>query len=152
MQSLESVGRSAGLERAAAQQVCAALFNCIGNAHYLFRRLDRAGAGYELEVAAAHCNAVRYLNNAVVRVELAIGLFERLGYARNAFNNVQPAYKVDIQRRSIAHEANNSLILAVGYVGAHVLAFEPGDEVVHFFLSDILFKYKNHCRHLLNLF
>lgn len=75
LEALEIVRGGSGLERAAAQQLRARLFDVIRNPHDLLFGLDGARACDHREVAAADLHAA-HIDDGIVRMELAVAAFE----------------------------------------------------------------------------
>ena len=85
--ALVGIRGGAGLVRAATQHRGAGRFAALGDSDEVVA-LDRAGAGDDLEVAAADLDAASEVDHGVCGVELAIGLFERLRDPLNALDDV----------------------------------------------------------------
>ena len=141
--SLKGVGRGAGLERAAAQQGSACRLYPLGAVGDLLLALDAAGPGDDRKVAAADFDAL-YVDNAVVRVELAVGLFVGLGHAAAGLYHRVCQHPAFCNGLGIADETQNMGVAALGIVDlqAHILQFVA--ELAHLYVGCILFEYDDH--------
>ena len=141
--TLKRVGGGAGLERTAAQQGSAGCLDALGAVGDLLLALDAAGAGDDRKVAAADLDAL-HVDNAVVRVELAVGLFVGLGHAAAGLHHrvcQHPAFRNGL---GIADQTQNMGVAALGIVDlqAHILQFVA--ELAYLYLRCVLFEYDDH--------
>ncbi len=113
--SLEGVGGGAGLECTAPQQGSTCSLDPLCTVGDLLFALDAAGACNNSKVAAADLHAA-HIDNAVVRVELTVGLFVGLRHpAAGLYHGVcqHPALRNGL---GVADEAENVGIAAFGVV------------------------------------
>ena len=143
LESLKIIGRGAGLERAAAQHVCARGLHGLGDRNDLLLGFDRAGTCDHAEVAAADLH-VAHLNDHVVRVELAVAALERLRYALDGVNDTQALDEIHVNARRIADQSQHGLIRALGNVNAQSLIFEPADELLALVRFCPMLEYDDH--------
>src|SRR5437762_5257763 len=87
--ALEGVRRSARLESAAAQDLCAGLGDAFSDGKNLFARFDRAGAGGDYDFRAADANTPAEIDEGALGLELAAGELERLGDAHDLADAVE---------------------------------------------------------------
>ena len=141
--ALKGVGGGAGLECAAAQQGSTGSLDPLGTVGDLFLALDAAGAGDDREVSAADLNAV-HINDAVVRVEFAVGLFVRLRYAAAGLHHRVCQHPAFGHGLGVADQAQNVALTALGVVNlqAHVLQFVA--ELADLYVRGVLFEYDDH--------
>ena len=143
LETLEVIRRRAGLERAAAQQLCARLLHIVGNAHDLFFRLDRAGTCDHREVAAADFDAAD-IDNRIVRMELAVAAFERVGDAAHGVDDIEACNQVHVDGFRVADESEDGLIIALRNMDAEILGFEPADQLVTAGFTYVRFQNNDH--------
>ena len=141
--TLKRVGGGAGLERTAAQQGSACRLYPLGTVGDLLLALDAARPGDDCKVSAADLDAL-HVDDAVVRVELAVGLFVGLGHAAaGLYHRVcqHPAFRNGL---GIADQTQNMGVAALGIVDLqpHILQFVA--ELPHLYVGGILFEYDDH--------
>ena len=141
--ALEGVGRSAGLERTAAQQGSTGRLHTLGAVGDLVLALDAAGARDDGKVAAADLHAV-HIDDAVVRVELAVGLLVGLGHAAAGLHHRVRQHPALGHGLGVADQAQNVALAALGVVDlqAHILQFVA--ELAYLYLGGVLFQYDDH--------
>ena len=143
LQALKVVGRGAGLERAAAQDVRTGGLDGLRDRDDLLLGLDGAGPGDHDEVAAADLHAAD-IHDGVVRVELAVAALEWLGHALDTVNDAEAADQIHIHAGRVADEAEHGLIFALGNVDGQALTLEPVDELLALCGFHAMFEYDDH--------
>ena len=143
LQALEIVGRGAGLERTAAQNVRTGGLDGLRDRDDLLLGLDGAGAGDHDEVAAADLHAI-HVDDGVVRVELAVAALEGLGHALDAVDDAEARDQVHVHAGRVADEAEHGLVFALGNVDGQALALEPVDELLALCCFHAMFEYDDH--------
>ena len=141
--SLEGVRRGAGLERAAAQQGSTGVLHALGAVGDLLFALNAARACDDREIAAADLHAV-HVDDAVVRVELAVGLLVRLGYAAAGLDDGVGQHPALGNGLGIADEAEDVGVAALGVVDLQAHALQLAAELMHLHLGGVLFQYNDH--------
>ena len=132
--TLKRVGGGAGLERTAAQQ------GAVGD---LLLALNATRPGDDCKVAAADLDAF-YVDNAVVRVEFAVGLFVGLGHAAAGLHHrvgQHPAFRNGL---GIADQTQNMGVAALGIVDLQPHIFQLVAELAYLYVGCILFEYDDH--------
>ena len=140
---LEGVGRGAGLERAAAQQGSTGGLHALGTVGDLFLALDAAGARNDREIAAADLHAV-HIDDAVVRMELAVGFLVRLGHAAAGLDHRVRQHPALSNGLGVADEAEDVGVAALGVVDLEAHAFQLAAEFVDLYVGGVLFQYDDH--------
>ena len=140
---LEGVGRGAGLERAAAQQGSTGGLHALGTVGDLLLALDAAGARNDREIAAADLHAV-HVDDAVVRVELAVGFLVRLGHAAAGLDQRVRQHPALSNGLGVADEAEDVGVAALGVVDLEAHAFQLAAEFVDLCVGGVLFQYDDH--------
>ena len=125
LQTLEGVGRGAGLISAAAEQACTARLYAVGNAQCLLLALDAAGAchhGDLLAPADLHAAAV---DDGIGGVKQAVGPLIGGGHAGDVVDPGVGQHVALIDLGGIAHQAEHIVILAgdQGHIQALLLEF-----------------------------
>ena len=125
LQTLEGVGRGAGLISAAAEQACTARLYAVGNAQCLLLALDAAGAchhGDLLAPADLHAAAV---DDGIGGVEQAVGPLIGSGHAGDVVDPGVGQHVALIDLGGIAHQTEHIVILAgdQGHIQALLLEF-----------------------------
>ena len=138
MQALKIIGRGAGLEGAAAQKTCTAGFYRGGNRFHLLFGFHRAGPGDKLKMAAADLDTVDDPDYRVFGMKLPVRFFEGLGNPGHILHDVKPADQVGVDAGGITDQADNRLVLTYGHMCADIVGFQPADQMIHFFLADVL--------------
>ena len=140
---LKGVGGSAGLERTAAQQGSTGCLDALGAVGDLLLALDAAGAGDDGEAAAADLHAF-HVDDAVVRVELAVGLLVRLRHAAAGLDHGVCQHPALGDGLGVADEAEDVGVAALGVVDLQAHAFQLGAEFMDFLFGGVLFEYDDH--------
>ena len=141
--SLEGVRRGAGLERAAAQQGSTGFLHALGAVGDLLFALDAARACDDCEIAAADLHAV-HVDDAVVRVELAVGLLVGLGYAAAGLDDGVGQHPALGNGLGVADEAEDVGVAALGVVDLQAHALQLAAEFVDLCVGGVLFQYDDH--------
>ena len=141
--TLKGVGRGAGLECTAAQQGSARRLYPLGAVGDLLLALDAAGPGDDCKVAAADLDAL-YVDNAVIRVELAVGLFVGLGHAAAGLHHRVCQHPALCNGLGVADETQNMGVAALGIVDLQTHILQLVAELAHLYVGCILFEYDNH--------
>ena len=120
--ALETVGRAARLERAAAQNRCAGFFDRPGRFQQLLAAFDGARPGHQDDLIAADLDAID-INHGVGGMELAAGQLERL---QDAHRFLHPFHHVELfalYDRLFTHHADHRARFALTQVHfiAHAL-------------------------------
>ena len=141
--SLEGVRRGAGLERAAAQQGSTGGFDPLCTVGDLLLALDAAGACNDRKVSAADLDAV-HIDDAVIRMELAVGLFVGLRHTAAGLHHRVCQHPAFGHGLGVADQAQNVAFTALGVVDlqAHILQFVA--ELAYLYFGCILFQYDDH--------
>ena len=84
------------------------------------------------------------IDDGVLGVELAVGVFEGFLYAPHGLDDVQRTQKVDIHHRSVAYEPHDGGVRAAAHVDIQPQPLYPADEVVHLFFVGIVLDYDYH--------
>ena len=126
--ALVGVGGGAGLVGSAAQHGGAGGLDRAGDLDEV-PALDGAGAGHDLEVAAAHLDAEAAVYDGVLWVELAVGLLEGLGHALDALDDVHALEQERVDLRGVADDADDGLVLAARDVGLEPAVLDPLNEM-----------------------
>ena len=137
---LEGVRRGAGLERAAAQQGSTGVLHALGAVGDLLFALNAARACDDREIAAADLHAV-HVDDAVVRVELAVGLLVRLGYAAAGLDDGVGQHPALGNGFGVADEAEDVGVAALGVVDLQAHALQLAAEFVDLCVGGVLFQY-----------
>ena len=140
---LEGVGGSAGLERTAAQQGSTGCLDALGAVGDLLLALDAAGAGDDSEAAAADLHAL-HVDDAVVRVELAVGLLVGLRHAAAGLDHGVCQHPALCDGLGVADEAEDVSVAALGVVDLQAHAFQLGAEFMDLLFGGVLFEYDDH--------
>ena len=143
LEALEIVRRRSWLERAAAQQLRARLFDVIRNPYDLLFGLDGARARDHREVAAADFDAA-HVDNGIVRMELAVAAFEGVGHAANGVDNIEARNQIHVDRLGVADQTKDGLIIALRNMHAKILGFEPANQLVTAGFTYIRFQNYDH--------
>ena len=141
--TLKGVGRGTGLERTAAQQGSACRLYPLGAVGDLLLALNAARPGDDCKVATADLDTL-HVDNAVVRVELAVGLFVGLGHAAaGLYHRVcqHPALRNGL---GIADQTQNMGVAALGIVDLQPHILQLVAELAHLYVGGILFEYDDH--------
>ena len=141
--ALEGVGGGAGLECTAAQQRSTGGLHALGAVGDLLFTFNAAGPGDDRKVAAADLHAV-HVDDAVVRVELAVGLFIRFGHAAAGLHHGVGQHPAFGNGLGVADEAQNMGIAALGVVDLQAHALQLVAELAHLYVGGILFQYDDH--------
>ena len=141
--TLEGVGGGAGLEGTAAQQGSTGVLHALGAVGDLLFALDAARACDDREVAAADLHAV-HVDDAVVRVELAVGLFVGLGHAAAGLDDGVGQHPALGDGLGVADEAEDVGIAALGVVDLQAHALQLAAEFVDLDVGGVLFQYDDH--------
>jgi len=128
--ALVGVGGGAGLIGATAEHRGAGSLDLAGDADEVVA-LDRAGAGDDVERAAAHFHAMPAVHDRVERVELAVGALEGLGDALDSLDDVHALDEVGVNLGRVAHEADDRGVVTLRDVGGQALALDPAHEMVY---------------------
>ena len=145
LQALEGVGGGAGLERAAPEHGGSGGLHALSHRDDLLLALHGTGAGDHGEVAPAHQALVRaHLNDGVLGVKLAVGIFIGLRHPLHILHDIQSTDEVAVQLAGVADDADDGGVVAGGQVGAQILALDPVDQVVHLLLLDFRFDNDDH--------
>ena len=132
LQALEGVGGGAGLERAAPEHGGSGGLHALSHRDDLLLALHGTGAGDHGEVAPAHQALVRaHLNDGVLGVKLAVGIFIGLRHPLHILHDIQSTDEVAVQLAGVADDADDGGVVAGGQVGAQVLTLDPVDQVVY---------------------
>ena len=140
---LEGVGGSAGLERTAPQQGSAGCLDALGAIGDLLLALDAAGAGDDGKAAAADLHAF-HVDDAVIRVELAVGLLVGLRHAAAGLDHRVCQHPALGDGLGVADEAENVGVAALGVVDLQAHAFQLGAEFMDLLFGGVLFEYDDH--------
>ena len=140
---LEGVGGGAGLERAAPQQGSPGGLHPLGTVGDLFLALDAAGARNDGKVAAADLHAL-HVDDAVVRVELAVGFLVRLRHAAAGLDHGVCQHPALGDGLGVADEAEDVGVAALGVVDLQAHALQLAAELMHLHLGGVLFQYNDH--------
>ena len=132
-QPLEGVGRGARLERAAAQQVRARLFDGLRHGDDLLLAFHGARPRDHAEITAADLH-IAHLDDGVLRVELPVAAFERVADLLDRFHDIQAADEIHIYTARIADQAEHGMIRADGNMHAELLRLQPVDQLAALFL------------------
>ena len=143
LQALKVVGRGAGLERAAAQDVRAGGLDGLCDRDDLLLGLDGARPRDHDEVAAADLHAAD-LDDGVLRMELAVAALEGLSHALDAVDDAEAADQVHVHAGRVADEAEHGLVFSLGNVDGQALTLEPVDELLALCCFHAMFEYDNH--------
>ena len=114
--ALEGIGRGSGLERASAEDRAAMNLHGFGDDHALLFAFDGARTRHDGERPAADLHSAD-LDDAVFRMELAVRLLERFGYAFDLFDFIERFEEADIDGRGVAAEADDRLIGTDAHMG-----------------------------------
>ncbi len=104
----------------------------------LLLALDAAGACNDGKVSAADLHAV-HINDTVVRVELAVGFFVRLGHAAAGLHHGVRQYPALGNGLGVADEAENMGVAALGVVDLQAHALQLAAELMHLYVGGICF-------------
>ena len=143
LEPLKIVGRGAGLERAAAQDVRAGGLDRLRDRDDLLLRLHGARPRNHDEVATADLH-VADLNDGVLRVELAVAALEGLAHALDAVDDAEAADQIHVHVGRVADETEHGLIFALGNVDDQPLSLEPVDELRALCRFHAMFEYDDH--------
>ena len=141
--TLKRVGRGAGLERAAAQQGSACRLYPLGAVGDLLLALNAARPGNDRKVAAADLDTL-HVDNAVVRVEFAVGLFVGLGHAAAGLYHRVCQHPALCNGLSVADQTQNMGVAALGIVDLQTHILQLVAELAHLYVRCILFEYDDH--------
>ena len=141
--TLKRVGGGAGLERTAAQQGSACRLYPLGAVGDLLLAFNAARPGDDCKVAAADLDAF-HVDNAVVRVELAVGLLIRLGHAAAGLHHRVCQHPALRNGLGIADQTQNMGIAALGIVDLQPHIFQLVAEFAYLYVGCILFEYDDH--------
>ncbi len=129
-QALEGVGRGTGLKGPAPEHGGPAGLYRLCDGHHLLLRFHRAGSRHDGEAAAANLG-IAHLDDGILRVELAVGVFVGLLDPLYVLHNVQGGDEVNIQLGGVPHQAQDGVGLPDAFVDAHPLFLEPADKALH---------------------
>ena len=141
--TLKRVGGGAGLERTAAQQGSACRLYPLGAVGDLLLAFNAARPGDDCKVAAADLDAL-YVDNAVVRVEFAVGLFVGLGHAAAGLHHRVCQHPALCNGLGVADETQNMGVAALGIVDLQTHILQLVAELAHLYVGCILFEYDDH--------
>ena len=144
LQTLEIIGGSARLERAAAEHGCARRLDALRDKDNLLLALHRAGARNQAEVSVADLDLRRHLNHRVVRMELAVCLLEGLRDPLHSLDNVKALHLILINAGGVTDHADNILIITLRDVGLQTLSLNPVYQIVYFFRLGLAVDDDNH--------
>ena len=143
LQALERIGRSSGLERAAAEHCCARFLAGDSGCDNLFFAFNGAGTRDNLQGTVAH-NSVTNLDNGIVGVEFSVSLFVRLLNAADFLNAVLREKVVHINYGGVTDKSYNALACALDKVCAYSFIFKNFYKSVYRLLLRVLFKNDDH--------
>ena len=141
--TLKGVGRGAGLECTAAQQGSACRLYPLGAVGDLLLALNAARPGDDRKVAAADLDTL-HVDNAVVRVEFAVGFFVWLGHAAAGLHNRVCQHPALCNGLSVADQTQNMGVAALGIVDLQTHILQLVAELAHLYVGGILFEYDDH--------
>ena len=146
LHALEGVGRGAGLEGAAPEELGPGLFHFFSHVADLLLTFHRAGPSNQGQMPVADFLPSRQSDDGVVRMEFPVGFFIGLLHPLDALHKI---LCFDILRVDGGGVANQSQHRALGtHPGIHlhiIVAGEFLDEVVHDLLLLMGFEYDDHC-------
>ena len=137
-QTLEAVRAGAGLERAAAQDAGPGGLHALGHVGDLLLALDAAGAAHDGKVTAADL-VPAHIDDGVVGVELAVGLFVRLGHAAAGLDDGICQHPALGQGLGVADQAENVGVAADRIVDLEAHAVQLIAEGLHLVSGGVLF-------------
>ena len=141
--TLKRVGGGAGLEGTAAQQGSACRLYPLGAVGDLLLALNAARPGDDRKVAAADLDTL-HVDNAVVRVEFAVGLFVWLGHAAAGLHHRVCQHPALCNGLSVADQTQNMGVAALGIVDLQTHILQLVAELAHLYVGGILFEYDDH--------
>ena len=143
VQTGKIVGRGAGLEGAAAQQIGAGGLDRARYSEDLLLTFHRAGPGDHRKMATADLDA-SHLHDQVVGMKFAVAAPEGLGHALDGVNNVKAADQIRVHGRGIADQTENGMEFPLGDVDRQTLLAQPVDQLLFLFLLYTAFEYNDH--------
>ena len=150
LQTLEGVGRGAGLISAAAEQACTARLYAVGNAQCLLFALDAAGAchhGDLLAPADLHAAAV---DDRVCGVEQAVCALIGRGHAGNVVDPRVCQHVPLVDLGGVAHQTEHIVVLAGDQGHVQTLLFEFVDDLFQLLFGSAFFGGDDHGRSFLS--
>ena len=126
-----------------AQKARARVPHLFGDGDDLLLAFDGAGAGDDLKVRPAELVPAD-VDDRVVRVELAAGLFKRLLNALDTLDSFEPGDEVDVHLCGVPDEAEYRLEPAAREMRLDAHAVEPAREIVDLVVADVFFQNYNH--------
>ena len=151
LQTLEGVGRGAGLVGTAAEEGGTAGLDALGDAQGLLLALDAARAGHDGDLLPAADPDAAAVNDRVGRVEQAVGALIRGRHTGHVVDPGVGEHIALVDLGGVAHQTEDVVVLAGDQGDIEALLFKAVHDLFQFFLRGAFFRRNDHLLAFLSL-
>ena len=151
LQTLEGVGRGAGLVGTAAEEGSTAGLDALGDAQGLLLALDAARTGHDGDLLPAADPDAAAVDDRVGRVEQAVGALIRGRHTGHVVDPGVGEHIALVDLGSVAHQTEDVVVLAGDQGDIEALLFKAVHDLFQFFLRGAFFRRDDHLLAFLSL-